>query len=270
MSKRVFGYVNWVRNRGRSLSAAILEALVADIANQRPDHICVTGDLINIALPGEFTAAAEFLEALGPPDRVSCVLGNHDAYVPGAAALAAQTWAPYMSGDDGRQRFPYVRRRGQVALIGVSTAVATPPLSARGRVGVAQCEALAAVLDRYDAYYKVVMIHHPPDGALASGRRALADHKRVRSILSEGCADLVLHGHNHTATLTFLDTPRGERPVIGVPSASSDGSHHPMAGYALIDIDTTSLTTVLTRRTLAMPDARFVTVSSIDLADHAR
>lgn len=269
-SKRAFGYANWVRNRGRALNSSILEALVADIATQRVDHICLTGDLINIALPGEFTAAADFLAVLGPPDRVSCVLGNHDAYVPGAAAHAAKAWAPYMSGDDGQQRFPYVRRRGAVALIGVSTAVATPPLSARGRVGKTQCDALGALLDRNDAYYKVVMIHHPPDGALASGRRALADYRRVRAVLSEGCADLVLHGHNHTATLTFLNTPRGEAPVIGVPSASSDGSHHPMAGYALIDIDTDSLTTILTRRTLSMPDARFVTVSSIDLADHAR
>ncbi|GAB5376348.1 MAG: hypothetical protein AcusKO_28100 [Acuticoccus sp.] len=194
---------------------------------------------MNIALPGELETGAEFLARLGPPDTVSCVPGNHDAYVPGAAARAAEAWAPYMSGDDGRQRFPYVRRRDGVALIGVSTAVATVPLSARGRVGPAQLDALAMALDRNDDAFKIVMIHHPPDAALASGRRGLADHAAVRAVLSEGCADLVLHGHNQNtpATLASLPTPRGEAAVIGVPSASSDGSHHPLAGYGVIDID---------------------------------
>lgn len=265
LSKRFFGYANWVRNRGRALSASILHDLVLDLKAHKPDHICLTGDLINIALPAEFDAAAEFLKGLGSPHDVSCTLGNHDAYVPGAAARAAEAWAPYMSGDDGRQRFPYLRRREGVALIGVSTAVATPPLSARGRVGPTQRDALAALLDRNDDAYKVVMIHHPPDGALASGRRALADHKEVRAILAEGCADLVLHGHNHTATLTTLETPRGEVPVIGVPSASSDGSKHPMAGYGLIDIDLATREAKLIRRALKEPGGEMVTVSTVAL-----
>lgn len=270
LSKRIFGYANWVRNRGRALSGSILDGLLEDLAAQRPDHICLTGDLINIALPGEFETAAKFLAALGPPDKVSCVLGNHDAYVPGAARRAAAEWAPYMSGDDGRQRFPYLRRRDGLALIGVSTAVATPPLSARGRVGEPQREALAALLDRADDAYKVVLIHHPPDGALASGRRALADHEKVRTVLAEGCADLVLHGHNHTATLTHLTTARGESAVIGVPSASSDGSRHPLAGYAVIDIDTSTRETKLTRRGLKEPGGTFAAVSTETLGAQAR
>jgi len=270
MSKRVFGYANWVRNRGKALSAPILESLFDDLSAQRPDHICVTGDLINIALPGEFETAAAVLAALGPPDKVSCVLGNHDAYVPGAARRAAAAWAPYMSGDDGRQRFPYLRRRDGVALIGVSTAVATPPLSARGRVGAEQREALAALLDRADDAYKVVLIHHPPDGTLTTPTRALSDHAKVRAVLAEGCADLVLHGHNHTATLTELATARGAAAVIGVPSASSDGSRHPLAGYAVIDIDTADGSATLTRRALKAPGAGFATVSTEMLGDQAR
>lgn len=270
MTKRIFGYLNWLKNRRGALSDDILDALLADLNAQKADHICLTGDLMNIALPGEFEAARAFLERLGPSDRVSCILGNHDAYVPGAAARAAAAWAPYMTGDDGRQRFPYVRRREGVALIGVSTAIATAPFSARGRVGSAQLDALATVLDRNDDAYKVVMIHHPPDGELAKGHRALIDHEAVRAVLSEGCADLVLHGHNHTASLVGLPTARGEAPVIGVQSASSDGSHHPRAGYGLIDIDTALGTAKLIRRALNEDRTAFVTTQTVMLGDQAR
>jgi hypothetical protein len=38
--------------------------------------------------------------------------------------------------------FPFVRRRGPLALIGVSSAVPTPPLMATGRLGRAQLDAL--------------------------------------------------------------------------------------------------------------------------------
>ncbi|GAB5376349.1 MAG: hypothetical protein AcusKO_28110 [Acuticoccus sp.] len=40
MSKRaVFGYLNWVRNRRKSLAGGILDTLLADLNAQRPDHI---------------------------------------------------------------------------------------------------------------------------------------------------------------------------------------------------------------------------------------
>ncbi|WMS42630.1 metallophosphoesterase [Acuticoccus sp. MNP-M23] len=249
MSKRVFGYLNWLRNRRGSLDEAILEALIGDIKSRNVDHVCVTGDLVNIALPQEYETAASVLARLGPPDKVSLVPGNHDAYVPGALKAAKAAWAPYMSGDDGVQNFPYLRRRGDVAFIGISTAVATPPLSARGRVGVTQRERLATLLDRVDDAYKVILIHHPPDDELATGHRGLSDHAEVSRILSEGCADLVLFGHNHEWSVTRLDTPRGAAPMIGVPSASSDGSKHAAAGYALCDIDTADRTIRLARRT---------------------
>ncbi|MEO1106258.1 MAG: metallophosphoesterase, partial [Pseudomonadota bacterium] len=173
LSKRAFGYANWVKNRRAALNPRILDALLEDLHDHEPDHICVTGDLVNIAMPHEYDTAAAFLTTLGQPDDVSCVPGNHDAYVPGGAGMAAKAWALNMSGDDGLQRFPYLRRRGGIAIIGVSTAVATVPLSARGRVGQAQCEALRTALDRADDAYKIGLIHHPPDRALASGHRGL-------------------------------------------------------------------------------------------------
>ena len=265
LSKRAFGYINWLRNRGASLNGAMLDTLIADLEAQRPDHICVTGDLVNIALPEEYENAARFLERLGKAHDVTVIPGNHDAYVPGGAARAAAAWSAYMSGDDGVQRFPFMRRRGPVALIGVSTAIATVPLSARGKVGPRQLAALQTMLDKADDAYKIVMIHHPPDTALAHGHRGLVDHEAVRTVLAEGCADLILHGHNHTASEAELVTARGVAPIIGVQSASSDGSHHPIAGYGLVDFDEKDGSVRLTRRIAKAPGGRFRTMLSLDL-----
>ena len=51
------------------------------------------------ALPAEIENAARWLEELGPPAQVSLVPGNHDAYVPRAAAVCTWAWAPYIAGD---------------------------------------------------------------------------------------------------------------------------------------------------------------------------
>jgi 3',5'-cyclic AMP phosphodiesterase CpdA len=77
--KRVLGYVNWTRNRHKYQRREVLDALVADMKAQGPDHIAVTGDLVNLALEAEFAPARAWLEGVGPPDRVTTIPGNHDA-----------------------------------------------------------------------------------------------------------------------------------------------------------------------------------------------
>nr|WP_255720314.1 metallophosphoesterase [Acuticoccus kalidii] len=267
LSKRVFGYLNWLKNRRHALGEDILAEIVDDIARQSPDHVCVTGDLVNIALPEEFAQSAAWLTALGPADHVSVIPGNHDAYVPGAVKRAVDFWGDYARGDNG-ESFPYCRRIGPVALFGVSTGVATPPLYASGRVGSAQLAALDRLLDRHDDAFKVVMIHHPPDAGLAAGRRGLTDIGDVRDVLSAGCVNLVLHGHTHEASLKWLDTPRGRAAIVGVPSASSDGARYPMASYALIDIDFARNTARMTRRGFRRADGPIdsIEITELDFA----
>jgi len=144
--------------------------------------------------------------------------------------------------------------------------VATIPLMATGRVGPRQREALAALLDRHDDAFKVVLIHHPPDTTLSSGRRGLTDAAAVRDLLAAGCADLVLHGHNHVGSLAWLETPRGRAAVIGVPSASSDGTRHPPGGYAVIDIDVERHAARLIRREVVRPGEPVQAVETLDLS----
>ena len=52
----------------------------------------MTGDLVNISLPGEYAPALAWLESLGSPHDVTLVPGNHDAYVWAAARFPQSHW----------------------------------------------------------------------------------------------------------------------------------------------------------------------------------
>jgi 3',5'-cyclic AMP phosphodiesterase CpdA len=244
VSKRVIGYANWRRGRAHALSAASLASLVADLKAEAPDHIAVTGDLTNIARREEFERARRWLMDRGPPENVTTIPGNHDAYVPGAHRRFRRLWAPWMLSDDAEfvdgALFPFMRRKGFVALIGVSSAVASAPFMATGRVGREQTERLGVLLDeaRREGLFRVVLIHHPPK--LVHPRhqwRKLTDGRRFRRTIERFGAELILHGHDHMRMMTAVRGARGVVPVIGVPA----GSAPPAAGirsggYAIHEI----------------------------------
>jgi 3',5'-cyclic AMP phosphodiesterase CpdA len=226
----------------------VLALLERDIAERNADHIAVTGDLVNLALTAEFAAAHQWLARLGPPERVTVVPGNHDAYVRAAAAHPLRYWGDYMRGDaDGplttpgaATHFPFVRRRGPLALVGLSTAVPTGPLMATGRLGADQLMRLADTLEALgrEGVFRVVLIHHPPLSRPSQHLKRLIDAGALRRIIAQHGAELVLHGHAHLHLLAWLDGPNGRVPAVGVPSASAaeDRHGHP-AAYNLYTIE---------------------------------
>lgn len=240
-SKRIIGYVNWRRNRGRRLGEGVEAALVAAIAAERPDHIAVTGDLVNIALAAEYVAARTFLGLLGPEDRVSAVPGNHDAYVPGAARRAREAWAAYMTADMGEtDGWPYVRRRGPVAIVGASSAIASGPFMATGSFSEEQAGRLSSALDALGraGLCRVVLIHHPPVKGATAWHKRLSGASRFRAVIARHGAELILHGHTHQPTRLAIAGPKGEVPVFGVPAATQrSGGSHPASGFNLFDIE---------------------------------
>src|SRR3954452_15768324 len=238
LSKRGLGYINWLRKRRTIHRPEMLAALVEDLANRAPDHIAVTGDLINLSLTEEYAPALAWLAALGDPHDVTFVPGNHDCYVGAASGLAERHWADFMRGDSG-ESFPFVRRRGPLALIGLSTSLPTPPLAATGRLHgdqIARLGALLAKLKREPAF-RVILIHPPPvEGA--NYFRRLTNAAALRDVLREHGAELVLHGHHHEASLHWLPGPQLRVPVVGVPSASGAPERHDEpAGYNLYEIE---------------------------------
>lgn len=238
-NKRALGYVSWHRKRKHEHRADVLDALCRDVAGQAPDQICITGDVTNLGLPAEYAYAPAWFQRLGSADRVSVILGNHDAYVGAPAHTTTAHWTPWLAGDDGRVEAPTVRRRGPVSLIGVNTAVPTPPFMASGRVGAAQARRLAHILaaERDAGQVRVVLIHHPVQPGVVQWRKSLHDAGRVRALLAEHGAELVLHGHMHTAMSAELPGPDGPIPVHGAGSASIALDHRgESAHYNLVRI----------------------------------
>ena len=244
-SKRVVGYVNWQRNRRRHMHDVVIDTLVADIQANAPDHLAVTGDLVNLALDGEIEMARLWLETLGPPHDVSVVPGNHDAYVPGAFDKICRSWAAWMAGDGanapvGRHSFPYLRVRGNVALIGVSTARATAPFMANGFFEDGQATRMARILEETGrrGLFRVVMIHHPPvRGAVPQHKRLFGIGRFHKTVGTHG-AELVLHGHSHLPSLYSIGSGKAKIPVVGVAAAGqAPGGKHPPSQYNLIEIE---------------------------------
>jgi Icc-related predicted phosphoesterase len=146
-----------------------------------------------------------------------------------------------MTGDGQENpRFPYVRIRDGVALIGLSSGVPTAPLLASGVIGEKQMKAFARVLDEAKAanLVRVVMIHHPPTRKGASYGRGLRDARSFEKTIARHGADLVLHGHNHKQSVVMIKGPGGGVPVVGVASASAvPGSPNHRAAYHLYRIE---------------------------------
>ena len=239
-SKRALGYLNWTRNRHKYHRREVLDALVADIRAQAPDHIAVTGDLINLALEAEFEPSRAWLESIGEAQHVTVIPGNHDAYVSATKHRAAEAWVDYLRGDvdGGNGAFPFVRRRGPVALIGVSSAVPTAPLMATGKLGQAQMQALDRMLTQLasEQAFRVLLVHHPLHST--SRVKRLTDSRQLRALIRQHGVELVLHGHDHIHSTMWLEGPRGEIPVIGVPSASAIAHrHYPAAAFNMFSIE---------------------------------
>lgn len=232
-NKRVLGYLSWTLRRKHIHRKEVLSALTADLVAAAPDHVAVVGDLTNISLPAEFPPALEWLRTLGDPDRVSVVPGNHDAYVslPWSGTIAL--WRRYMRGDDraadqaprGPEDYPWLRVRGPVAVVGVSTAVPTLPFFATGRVGASQLARLEDLLREQgrEGRFRVVLIHHPPIDDLTKWRKRLTDSASFARVIGRVGAELILHGHTHEATQAAMAGPNGPVSVVGVTSASSNG-----------------------------------------------
>lgn len=275
-SKRMVGYVNWHRNRRRLLTEGTLGAILAAIKASAPDHLAITGDLVNLALDAELDLARLWLEALGDPLDVSVVPGNHDAYVPGSFDKACRLWGPWMSGDGktampDRHSFPYLRVRGNVALIGISSARATAPFMASGFFRGPQSERLAKMLDETGRrkLFRIVMIHHPPvRGAVAQHKRLLGIGRFHDTVRGHG-AELVLHGHSHRPTLYWIGDRSRPIPVVGVSATGqSPGGHHPAGQYNLVEIGGTAPNwqVRLLRRGVTDKSADVVDLETVDLA----
>jgi 3',5'-cyclic AMP phosphodiesterase CpdA len=251
MSKRLLGYLSWRRRRRHEHRPEVLDALIADIESIGPDHVAITGDLTHLGTRQEFKEAADWLPRVGTPQHVTLVPGNHDTYVSEPWEGTFSLWSPYMR-SDGRDAgsghgpdsvFPSLRVRGDVALIGLSSAVPSSPLLATGRIGKRQMELVSQLLQQAGEadLFRVLLLHHPPVPGSIRWRKRLTDASALASVIAKQGVELVLHGHAHRSYMNWLPTPGGQAPVVGACSASELAENPPRrAQYHLYRILTGS------------------------------
>lgn len=274
LNKRMTGALNWHSARATIHNMDVLAAVAADIVAQAPDHVALTGDLVNVGYEPEFPQALVVAKALGDPAAVSIVPGNHDAYVRNSLPAMERSFRPFMQGDGetGVATFPYLRVRDGVALIGVNSGVPTLPFMASGRIGPVQMEALTKILDetREQGLFRVIMIHHPPIAIASRFGRSLRDAKSFTRLMQTHGAELVLHGHNHRHSLHSVEGRTGPVPILGVASASAvPGTPFHRAEYHLVEIDRETRAIAIRRRGFSTRSDGVIDLAETSFPRHA-
>jgi 3',5'-cyclic AMP phosphodiesterase CpdA len=257
LSKRLLGAVKAFLKKDE-YPHEVAEAAIRDVNAQGVDHVVVTGDLTNLSLESEFSRARALLEGLAhPTTEVSLIPGNHDVYTHGAerASRFERFLSAYIASDHGTSspggHYPYLRLRGEVAIIGLSTAVATPPPFASGRIGRMQLDRLAELLQQPEvtSRFALVLLHHPPVKDVASNiLRRLDDARAFRSVIARSRVGLVLYGHEHVAHTRWLPAQGGEAPCYCAGSTTRVHSKdYKMGRYNIYTVEKGELAGVATR-----------------------
>lgn len=244
MNKRILGFLSWRLNRRHIHIPEVLDKLIQDLDTQQANHLVISGDLTHIGTQQECRQVADWLAGLGSPRQVSVIPGNHDSYVRDDYADTLGLWSSYMSGDNASTSsldnlFPSYRKRGALAIIGLSTAVPTAPFFATGKLGMAQINHMKECLEdaRREGLFRVIVLHHGPLIDSNKFRKRLIDAPQFRQAINSTGAELILHGHGHYPVTDWLDTEKFRIPVIGAASASLlSSSSTKRAGYNIYDI----------------------------------
>ncbi|MBC7976413.1 MAG: metallophosphoesterase, partial [Myxococcales bacterium] len=160
-NKRWIGAMNLLSNRSRHYHVEAFEDMVADLNALGIEHVLCTGDVTNLALRQEFAFARSKFDRLSCGSRdITVIPGNHDAYVAEGVPLFAEmfgdlattdpgwAWTVADAGPDERPpgstndnanasdstteplaaalRWPIVKLRGELAIVGTSTSRQTP------------------------------------------------------------------------------------------------------------------------------------------------
>lgn len=222
LNKRLTGGVNLLLSRKRNHSHNLFDRIVEHAREVKVDRLVITGDLTNLALEPEFVLVQSKLRAVGLP--ITVIPGNHDTYTRGSARSRRfeKFMIEFMEGEREDADYPFVQRLGDVALIGVSTAIPSLPLVAVGRVGDEQLARLDRMLAKLGAegLARVVLIHHPVLPGVAKPRHGLLDLEAFGRVIARHGAELILHGHEHRRIEGTLPGPRKPVPVHGVGSGT--------------------------------------------------
>jgi len=208
LGKRLTGWVNIkLLGRGRRFRyAAEATAILAKrIHAAKPHGVIFSGDATKLGFPAEFRKAEELLApADGRWPMAVAVPGNHDYYVPQAAASGEfeKSFAPWQCGTRiGSHAYPFVTTIAGIHFIALNGATANPfHLDAGGEIGAEQLLRMRELCAKLPHGLRVVVTHYPlrtAVGELESKLRRLRDHEAALAAAKECGVQLWLHGHIH-------------------------------------------------------------------------
>ncbi|MCU0692083.1 MAG: metallophosphoesterase [Polyangiaceae bacterium] len=270
--KRLLGYANILLRRGHQHDFDVAQAVLREVGRCKPDHVVVTGDVSNFGLEAELAAAAQWLRnELGlDHDHVSFVPGNHDAYTRSTHAsrsfsrhFGLSPRGPASAVAGANEAFPYCRKLGPVALIGLDSAVPQPPLVAAGHVSETQLQALRRLLDEPGVRDRlpIILVHHPVLYDRPAAKRWLRGLRNAQDLLAavSGHPRVVfLHGHLHKWVALQLRVGVSDVLSIGAASASQTSrSPDRRAGFNALDVDASGAIQSLCVHTLDVAAGRF-------------
>lgn len=178
---------------------AVVDTLAAEIRNQEPDLIVVSGDFTQIGSRKEFARAREFLDTLPAP--LLAVPGNHD--VP-ERNLIKRFLNPY----GHYKRYISQDLEPFVVMDGVAIAGLKTSRRARwglnwsdGTIDLSQLERLEQRFAEHpDATCRVVVAHHPlmhPEEPMVRFQRLVKRADKALEVFARIGVRLVLSGHFH-------------------------------------------------------------------------
>jgi 3',5'-cyclic AMP phosphodiesterase CpdA len=173
-------------------TASMLEAAIAHLnaLDPRPDVVLATGDLVDAGTADEYGVLRDILAPLKPP--LFLLPGNHDL---GPALMDA--FAQHRHLPRGGAAVNYAIEEYPVRLIALDTTV---PGEAGGRVESAHCRWLDERLDEAPDRPTIVFTHHPPfrTGIAHMDRIGLANADALAAVVRRfPCVERVLCGHLH-------------------------------------------------------------------------
>lgn len=259
-NKRMTGAVNLALRRAHHHHVHVVEAAFQHVIDEGVDHIVVTGDLSNLSLESEFEAGARLLRRFGDGRSISVIPGNHDNYTYTAARRRHfdQYFAEWITSDlSGEPGYPYVKLFDGVAIVGLSSSLATAPIFATGHVSRRQLGALRGILERQELRERfiVAMVHHPL-GLERVGRlsylRRLTNADELKGALVDGGVGLLLHGHDHRTAYHEVPYPAGGGTLYvceaGSTSLGDNGTPERSGKLNIYDIRDGALARVTTYR----------------------
>lgn len=226
MNQRIFGYINHSSKRKNIYKLENLNIIFDDITKTDNSHTVLTGDIVNLSLEDEFRSASQILNHHFRDQDLSFIPGNHDFYINVNYEKSLSYLEKYFSKRNNpslnQDPFPYLKVINDIAIIGLSSAVVTPPLMCWGKISNKQINDLKEILRSIDSnnYFTIILIHHPLHKYGLMNLKGLLNREELLKTISKYNVNLILHGHLHNEIHNLIKINDKLIPCIGAPSSS--------------------------------------------------